>query len=236
MVLVGVLRFSGYREWTESLGPDREWYIQLVQARTYSVNQSFTAEKGGIVLPLRYDIQLILLPASVNPSEFSEGLKQALKPYAPTPIELTFTCGPIPQALEEVKRWGEVCDVSPRCDPTEVAVAHADLNHFTSKTRSHGPYLTYVSMLRLVSRYAEVLKDRALIQYLGGDNVVAVTDERRIKEVIEVLTSTDVIKVGVGVSEAPREAFSLAAEALTRIRDEGRVRKYLVLRAGSRRP
>ncbi|HDJ83631.1 MAG TPA: GTP cyclohydrolase IIa, partial [Desulfurococcaceae archaeon] len=29
---IGVLKLEGYREWTESIGFDREWIIQTIQA------------------------------------------------------------------------------------------------------------------------------------------------------------------------------------------------------------
>jgi GTP cyclohydrolase IIa len=230
MVLIGVIRFEGYREWTESLGCDREWYIQLVQAKTYSVIQSFAADHDGQALPLRYDIQVILLPPDQDPDlvGLRDNLLNILRPYSPTPVRVAFFCGPVPDALERVKLDEELSG-SKGCDPSPLAVAHADVNHFTKATYNNGPYLPYVEILKLVSHYAERLKTKALIQYLGGDNIAALADPKDIQDVVDELTRVDGVKVGVGISKSPRKAFSLAAKALTTIREGGRIQKYLIL-------
>ncbi len=228
MVLIGIIRFEGYREWTESLGPDREWYIQLVQAKTYSVIQSFAADHDGLALPLRYDVQVIILPPYQDPVDLREHLLNVLRPYSPTPVRITFLCGPVPEALERVRQDEELSE-GETCDSSPLAVAHADVNYFTKATYHNGPYLPYVEILKLVSHYAERLKTKALIQYLGGDNIAALTGPKDVQEVVNELTRVEGVKVGVGISRSPRKAFSLAAKALTTIREGGRIRKYLIL-------
>ena len=230
MVLVGTVAFEGYREWTESLGPDREWFIQLVQARTYQVIQSFTAEHDGMALPLRYDIQLVLLPSNVNPEAFINGVKEALKPYSPTPVRVALLCGEIPSVLSKARKYLELGDYYEECVPREIAVAHADLNYFTHMTSKDGPYSAYVEVMRLVNTYVESLAEVAIVQYLGGDNLVAVTEPSNLDAVIQELIKPNHIKVGIGISRIPRKAFSAAATALTRIREGGRRIKYLVLK------
>ncbi len=229
MVLVGVIRFVGYREWTESLGPDREWYIQVVQSKIYQVNQLYTAEYEGLALPLRYDIQLVILPGNINVKKYVNGLKYILKPYSPTPLKVTLLCGPVPDVIEKVKTYEELGDYYEPCRPVDVVVAHADLNYFTQKTFSHGPYVTYVEMMKLVSHFANVLENKAIVQYLGGDNLAIITSKEKMKDVIQTLTKWNGIKVGVGISPYPRKAFAMAAKALSKIRAEGRVRQYYVI-------
>ncbi len=232
MVLVGSVRFVGYREWTESLGKDREWYIQVVQSRLYQVIQHISSEYEGLALPLRYDIQLIMIPSSVDASSFVGTLRNSLKPYTPTPIRVTLLCGNIPEVLERVKNYEELGDYWERCGPSKIAIAHADINNFTQATYDHGPYNTYVKVMDILSNYVKTLRDIAIVQYLGGDNIAAITSEGNVEQVIKVLTSVDGVKVGVGISEEPRNAFALAAEALAQIRSEGRVRKYHILKSG----
>ncbi len=231
MPLAGAIAFVGYREWTESLGPDREWFIQAVQAKTYEVVQTLTADFDGIALPLRYDVQLVLLPPYSNGREYVGRLKNALKPYSPTPVKVTLLCGEVPDVLKRVRMFNGNEDFIEECvNGGEVAVAHADLNYFTRRTCERGPYVTYVEMMGIISEFVNRLKDVAAVQYLGGDNVVAVTSPARLNEVIKVLAGRDGIKVGVGISSRPREAFAKAAEALTRIREGGRRVKYLVIK------
>jgi len=233
MVYAGTIEFVGYREWTESLGPDREWYIQLVQARLYEVVQSFVKDFNGMALPLRYDIQLIFMPSEINVKDFIFELKQYLVPYSPTPTKVVLCCGKPIEVLRkcrEVQGGGDyyegVCE-----DDSQLVVAHADLNYFTLRTRDQGAYNSFVVVLNLVSTIASELRDKAIVQYLGGDNLVAITSEEYLEDVLKSLTSKDSIKVGVGISRYPRRAFEAAAKALSILRSEGRVRQYHIVRS-----
>ncbi|MEM2039765.1 MAG: GTP cyclohydrolase IIa [Zestosphaera sp.] len=228
MVLAVFVEFVKYREWTESLGKDREWFIQLTQSKVYQVIQSFVSSYGGIALPLRYDYQIILLPYDVGVKEFNENLKKTLLNYSPTPINTLVACKRIKDLLKmDLNNENYRDDVS--CLPEPLVVAHADLNDFTKRTRSLGIYRTYSEILNVIAHYVRELRDIAIVQYLGGDNIVSICDEDSMQEVLEVLGSVDSIKVGVGVSKIPRKAFMLAAEALDTIREKGKVSKYMVL-------
>ncbi|MEM4830322.1 MAG: GTP cyclohydrolase IIa [Zestosphaera sp.] len=228
MVLAVFVEFVKYREWTESLGKDREWFIQLTQSKVYQVIQSFVSSYGGIALPLRYDYQIILLPYDVGVREFNESLKKTLLNYSPTPINTLVACKRIKDLLKmDLNNENYRDDVS--CLPEPLVVAHADLNDFTKRTRSLGIYRTYSEILNVIAHYVRELRDIAIVQYLGGDNIVSICDEDSMQEVLEVLGSVDTIKVGVGVSKIPRKAFMLAAEALDTIREKGKVSKYMVL-------
>ena len=228
MVLAVFIEFVNYREWTESLGKDREWFIQLTQSKVYQVIQVFASSHGGIALPLRYDYQVILLPYEVDVRGFNEGLKKALLGYAPTPINTLVACRKIRDLLKMNLNHESYSD-EVSCVPESLVVAHADLNDFTRKTKSLGIYKTYSEVLNVVSHYVKELEDIAIVQYLGGDNIVSICDEDSMHKVLEVLESINSIKVGVGVSKIPRKAFMLAAEALDIIREKGKVSKYLIL-------
>ncbi len=220
---------QGYREWTESLGNDREWLIQLIQSRTYEVVQSVSKDFDGIALPMRYDVQLALVPPDINIEEFVGTLREALGRYAPTPVTIKACCGEIPEVITECsKSLSE--DFIGRCESYEaLVVAHADLNYFTRFTEANGVLNAYHKIINYVSVITDKLRDKAYVQYLGGDNVVALTSLRNLESVVELMTSFDDVKVGVGVSLRPRKAFSKAAEALSILRSEGRIRRYLVL-------
>ncbi len=231
MVYTGVIELVGYREWTESIGSDREWVIQVTQSRVYEVIQAYVKDFEGAALPLRYDIQLILLPSEVDPRGFAEGLKSALSKYSPTEINVSLCCGVPPEAIERCWRLAGNGDYfEGRCSEETLAVAHADLNYYTQRTKSSGLYRSYVDVLALVANLAKALEGVATVQYLGGDNLVAVTSEGRVGDVVKEVIRHDNIKVGVGISKYPRRAFEKAAEALTKLREGGRVRKYLILR------
>jgi len=221
MVQIGFLEFLGYREWTESLGHDREWYIQATQAKLYQINQLFTSQYEGLVLPLRYDMQLMILPPEIDRERYIKGLIEALKPYTPTEVSIELMCGPIPEVLERRNHVREKCG-------GKVAVFHADLNYFTKRTKEVGPYLTYLEILDVVHEYAMSLKEAAIVQYLGGDNLAVIAEKEKLDSVINELVKRKGIKIGIGISHSPRKAFALAAKSLGVIRKEGRVRTYLI--------
>ncbi|MGC8975883.1 MAG: GTP cyclohydrolase IIa, partial [Thermoprotei archaeon] len=152
MVLAVFVEFVKYREWTESLGKDREWFIQLTQSKVYQVIQAFASGYGGIALPLRYDYQIILLPHEVNVREFSNGLKEALLSYAPTPVNTLVVCKKVREILK-MNLSNENYQEDSSCLPEPLVVAHADLNDFTMKTKSLGIYRTYSEILNVIAYY-----------------------------------------------------------------------------------
>ncbi len=229
MTYVVLIVFQGYREWTESLGSDREWLIQLIQSRLYEVIQSVSKDYDGIALPMRYDVQLALIPPETDVEEFINSLKEALSRYSPTPVIAKACCGELPEVINECGRYLAE-DFIGRCESYEpLVVVHADLNYFTKFTEVNGVLSSYNRIIDYISTVSSKLRDKAYIQYLGGDNVVALTSIRNLEEVVKVMTSFKDVKVGVGISLKPRLAFSKAAEALSILRSEGRVRKYLIL-------
>lgn len=221
-----VIELVNFKEWTESVGDDREWYIQLIQSKIYYKLQSYVKDLNGIALPLRYDIQLALLPGDLDVYEVTKYIVSLLKPYSPTEIRVSAFCG-LPH---NVFRVGSTGSNSGGCALSYVCVAHADLNYFTLKTIGEGVYASYVEVLNILSRLTTNLVGKAVVQYLGGDNLVIITDPSLIDLVINEVTGVNDIKVGIGVSYYPRRAFELAAKALRSIRHGGRGLKYLVIK------
>ncbi len=217
-----VVKLSNYRSWTESLGYDREWKIQLTQSRIYQDLQALSKELNGFTFPMRYDVQIILLPQDVDIDSFIKRFYDVTANWPPVGAEVEVRCG-LPH--EVLGNDGE----GRRCLHKEVCIAHLDLNNFTTKSIHTGFYRPYVEVLNMCSRLALNLTGKALVQYLGGDNVVVVTCPQNLEEVLNAVVSYDV-KVGVGVSEHPRRAFELAAKALSILRMERKNFKYLVIK------
>jgi len=222
LVYTVVIRLVNYREWIESLGFDREWVVQVVQSRIYSDIQSYVKDFNGFVLPLRYDVQVAILPRSIPINDVVKGLEGLLRKFPQINAKVDSYCG-LPH--EVLINGLNVSD----CTSTEVCVAHIDLNNFTLRSVSEGYYRPYVEVLNIVTTLARRFMGKAVLQYLGGDNLVVVTSLKYLDEVIKESVDSDV-KVGVGISEIPRKAFELAAKALSILRSEGRNSKYLILR------
>ncbi len=223
-IRVAVIEQVGYREWTESLGSDREWLIQVTQSRVYRAGQEAATEVGGFLLSLRYDIMLLLA------SNLSEGdvrfVHDSVAKVASVKVRTASSCASTP--LEAVDRaWrmltslspGEV-EYEPCLGPEAVAVAHIDIDGITRLTRELGPLKTYYMVLNMIYRVkGEAEKLGAIIQYLGGDNLLAVLPLSRDPiEATSRIVEGEGLKAGVGVAMKARESLALAAEALHRIR------------------
>lgn len=216
-----LIKLTNYRTWTESLGYDREWIIQTTQSRIYHDLQLLSKEFKGFTLPMRYDIQIVLLPSNTSLDGFINELRKVVIDWEPIKADYNVYCGLPHEILGN--------NVENNCSGNEVCVAHLDLNNFTSKSIYKGFYQPYVEVLSMVSRLAVALINKAIVQYLGGDNIVVVTYPQYIDDILKEVMDED-IKVGVGVSEYPRKAFELAAKALNTLRTERRPPKYLVLK------
>ncbi len=232
-VRISVVELIGYRGWTESLGNDREWRIQIIQSRLYSALQYVASRAGGFALPLRYDYMLVV-SSNMGPERHREMLDELLS-IAPTPVRVASACGSTPRDAEarasEILRGLEPnMHAYEDCSDEEyVATAHIDINDFTSKTDGRDVYGTYRTVLDLLGRlYRDIGRLGGLVSYLGGDNVAAFIPRSSVVKLAEVLDEE--LKAGVGVAGTARRALRLAAEALHEIRASGNKERRIVVR------
>ncbi len=224
-VRVAVLELVGYREWTESLGSDREWRIQAVQAGVYREGQITAARRGGFLMAQRHDI-LLLLASGLTPEDHQE-VMDAVATLAPVPVRMASSCAATPR-LAEARAWMLLQGVSggglryeEGSGGEETLVAHIDIDNVTSITRSKGAVETHEIVVKLLASLAEKAPGLgAVIQYLGGDNVLAVLPPSAPPSIVDGLLEGNgfSLKAGVGRAVKARKALSLAAEALHRIR------------------
>ena len=226
-IRVSVVELVGYREWTEKLGPDREWFIQVSQSETYARAQRVAARAGAHILPLRYDYMLVLA-SSIDESQHRE-IVEEIRDAAPVPVRASSACDRDPLAAES-KAWGLLSKLGPgsvffdECDGEEmVAIAHVDIDDIMEETRRNGAVKTYNKVIDLLHKLALRVEEwGGLAQYLGGDNVLVVLPPSNYKEVsAELLSVRPGLKAGVGVSRKARMALQLAADALHEIRTRG---------------
>jgi len=222
---LAVIEFIGYREWTESLGSDREWMIQIIQSEIYALAQRRAAEVGAHVMPLRYDY-MMLISSNVD-KQGHEKILESVAENSQVPVRMASSCGRTPIEAE-LAAWNLLRETSPgglsysECIEDEgVVVAHLDIDNITSMTKRMGAAKTYyivVDLLHKISRRAE--EYGSIVQYLGGDNILAVLPTNNYKSIVEELVNIDNIrlKAGVGYAHNARRALTLAAEALHDIR------------------
>lgn len=222
-VRVSVIEQVGYREWTESLGSDREWVIQELQAKVYAEGQKEASRHGGFILPVRYDYMLLL--SSNLDRESHEMILEAIGSEAKVPVRMGSACGKTPRDSEKAS-WAMTKNASPGkvvysgCDSREgTAVAHVDINDITGRTMEEGVIETYSLVVDLLDKLVkETSRAGGIVQYLGGDNILVVLPPAQCIEVIDSISRREDLKAGVGIALKPREAMRLAALALTHIR------------------
>ncbi len=225
MTRLTVIEFIGYREWTESLGSDREWMIQIIQSEIYALAQRRAAEVGAHVMPMRYDY-MMLISSNVD-KRSHEKILESVAENSQVPVRMASSCGETPIEAE-LAAWGLLAKTGPgelsfsKCSEDEgVVVAHLDIDNITSMTKRMGAAKTYyivVDLLHKISRKAE--KYGSIVQYLGGDNILAVLPTSNYRSIVEDLVNIDDVKLkaGVGYARNARRALTLAAEALHDIR------------------
>ncbi len=227
MTYTALVRLTNYKQWTESLGYDREWVIQVTQSEIYHNLQLLSKEFNGFALPLRYDVQVVILPSNTSANHFINKLNEVVVKWLPIRVGVDLYCGLPHEALNNSVKSGE-------CQSSEVCVIHLDLNNFTSQSIYKGFYRPYVEVLNMSCRLALRLMDKSVVQYLGGDNVVIITYPHNLDEVLEAIRDEVIrdmgVKVGVGISEYPKKAFELAAKALSILRAEKRSSECFIIK------
>ncbi len=222
MYRVGVVELVGYREWTESLGCDREWRIQCTQASMYHRLQEACSEKKGFAVPLRYDYMLFIA-CGMNMDDVKY-IYDAISKVSPVPVRIAIGRGRTPaEAVNDAwQKLRESSDpliyVEPE-DKERVVVVHIDVNGFTRTTEP--PLTTYRSMMELVAMLDSIVASKGgIVAYMGGDNVVCFTT---IDVAAELARNPPLnVKMSIGVAPTAREALMLAASGLDELRREAR--------------
>ena len=235
MVCTGVLQLINYKKWTESLGYDREWLIQITQSNFYKELVLHLKNLGGIALQCRSDYYIVLEPQLSNLEKINRKLINDLISKSPVPLRLALICGEDPylaqhKATKILQEMKESIKIVNEGRLKEIGVIHVDVNNFTQLTMIDNVYNSYAEIINLIWKLASQLKDlKVLVQYLGGDNIALVFNPSKIDDLIKYFDKIENIKAGIGVSNVPRKAFELATKALDTIRSKRNL-KILVLR------
>jgi GTP cyclohydrolase IIa len=218
------MEFIGYKEWTESLGYDREWKIQDIQSSIYKVVNDEISRVGGFALPVRYDGLIIL--ADGIPSGSLLEIYTKVKEISPSKVSACIGYGKTPREAEINAHNCILNSLSgePKFDTfydDNVVACHFDYNNFTLLTRELSFYNAYMRIMRLYSKLSEIIYDiGGITQYLGGDNMIAFIDEDTLDKIIKIVENMDEIKVGIGIGKNARSAMAGATRALDEIRSK----------------
>jgi len=229
-VQITLIKLSGYREWTESLGPDREHLIQEVQGRLHSILSREFSIKGAVAHPLRYDL-MIAITNTLTVEDHLDVLRE-LQKISPVPVIMAIASRE--DAIKAEKKASELLNYTYNShqiiidgeipDNSEICIIHADLAGSIRLLTIYSVYETYEYIMNIYGEFREIMsKLRGIALYLGGDNMIGITTPKMLTENMELIrefSREHRIRIGIGVSRRPRDAMRKATHALDELRQE----------------
>ena len=207
---IAEINLVGYREWTESLGYDREWKIQKFQHSFTARLTELASEINSFLLTYRYDSYIFLLDG-VSLENFYSVLDK-VRDLSSVPISICLGFGKTLLEAERNCYYNDFKDIHDE----KIVLAHFDLDGFSKKRSLFDAYLEIYDIYNKIFEFSRDVGGFAY--YFGGDNIGVFMGLDKVEEVKRVVNEVDNIKVGIGVGNTPREAVTKAAKALHIIR------------------
>jgi GTP cyclohydrolase IIa len=244
MIQLTIIRIEGYGPWTVTLGSDREAQLQMLQTRIYHDVQKLFSSKGGIVFFNRFD-EYFAITNGIGVNDHREILRELAKSYKDLTMSMAIGSGSTPfEANEEAYRARKEGKASDRIfgsahDAVQAQIMHIDVDGSTKVGDRLSPYEVTALVMKIYSRLAEeFLKYNSLSFFLGGDNVMVISDgmtkEQADKVIKKVTAGIDVkLNCGIGIGKTGRKAAEAATKALDTIRDlrkEGKIQTIYEIR------
>ncbi len=230
---ITLIRFVGYREWTESLGFDREHIIQEVQGQLHEIVVKAFSNRGALAHPLRYDL-MIAITNTVSVEDHLKILEEVQR-YSPVPVLISIAVHDDVRKAEEIATrmllsnlnshqiltYGNIPDKSTLC------IVHADLANSIQLLYDKSVYETYEYIMWLYRKFRILIsRMRGIALYMGGDNMIGIVTPERLNDNINLLERFSKkyrVRIGIGISNIPREAMRKATEALDKLRLENKL-------------
>jgi GTP cyclohydrolase IIa len=241
MIQLTIIRIEGYGEWTLTLGSDREAQLQMLQARIYRDVQRLFSERGSIVFFNRFD-EYFAITNGLGVDDHLHIQHELTKLYDNMLMSMTIGAGKT--AFEanlnayRTRKEGRMLDgnsrifggVQPQADVAQIM--HIDIDSSAKVGNWLSPYELTALVMKIYSRLAEeFLKHDSLAFFLGGDNVMVISNgmsKEQADVVLKKVTAGNDIKLncGIGIGKTGRRAAEAATKALDTIRDlreEGKI-------------
>jgi len=241
MIQLTIIRIEGYGQWTLTLGSDREAQLQMLQARIYHDVQRLFSERDSIVFFNRFD-EYFAITNGLGVDDHLHIQHELTKLYDNMLMSMTIGAGKT--AFEanlnayRTRKEGRMLDgnsrifggVQPQADV--VQIMHIDIDSSAKVGNWLSPYELTALVMKIYSRLAEeFLKHDSLAFFLGGDNVMVISNgmsKEQADVVLKKVTAGNDIKLncGIGIGKTGRRAAEAATKALDTIRDlreEGKI-------------
>lgn len=247
MIQLTIIRIEGYGPWTVTLGSDREAQLQMLQAKIYHDVQQLFSAKDSIVFFNRFD-EYFAVTNGLDADDHRDIQRKLANTYKDLTMSMTIGAGAT--AFEanlnayRARKEGMTLDNGARIfgsvHSADVAkIMHIDVDSSTKVGGRLSPYEVTVLVMKIYSRLAEeFLKYNSLAFFLGGDNVMVVSNgvtKEQADEVIKRVTAGIDVKLncGIGIGRTGRRAAEAATKALDTIRDlrkEGKIQTIYEIR------
>ena len=241
MIQLTIIRIEGYGQWTLTLGSDRETQLQMLQARIYHDVQRLFSERDSIVFFNRFD-EYFAITNGLDADDHLHIQRELTKLYDNMLMSMTIGAGKT--AFEanlnayRTRKEGRMLDgnsrifgsVQPQADVAQIM--HIDIDSSAKVGNWLSPYELTALVMKIYSRLAEeFLKHDSLAFFLGGDNVMVISNgmaKEQADVVLKKVTAGNDIKLncGIGIGKTGRRAAEAATKALDTIRDlreEGKI-------------
>ena len=241
MIQLTIIRIEGYGQWTLTLGSDREAQLQMLQARIYHDVQRLFSERDSIVFFNRFD-EYFAITNGLGVDDHLHIQHELTKLYDNMLMSMTIGAGKT--AFEanlnayRTRKEGRMLDgnsrifgsVQPQADVAQIM--HIDIDSSAKVGNWLSPYELTALVMKIYSRLAEeFLKHNSLAFFLGGDNIMVISNgmtKERTDEVLKrVMAGNDIkLNCGIGIGKTGRKAAEAATKALDTIRDlreEGKI-------------
>ena len=235
MIQLTIIRIEGYGPWTVTLGSDREAQLQMLQARIYHDVQRLFSERDGIVFFNRFD-EYFAITNGLDADDHLRIQHELTKLY--DNMSMSMTIGTGKTAFEAninaycTRKEGRNMlgnnskifgSVNSHADIAQIM--HIDIDSSTKVGNWLSPYELTALVMKIYSRIAEeFLKLNSLAFFLGGDNIMVISNgvrKEQADEVLKKVTADNDIKLncGIGIGKTGRKAAEAATKALDTIRD-----------------
>jgi len=237
MIQLTIIRIEGYGPWTLTLGSDREAQLQMLQARIYHDVQRLFSERDGIVFFNRFD-EYFAITNGIDADDHLRIKNELASLYDNMSMSMTIGAGKNAfeanlNAYHTRKEGRKMLDddnnskifgsINSHADIAQIM--HIDIDSSAKVGNWLSPYELTAFVMKIYSRIAEdFLKHNSLAFFLGGDNIMVISNgmtKEQADEVLKKVTADNDIKLncGIGIGKTGRKAAEAATKALDTIRD-----------------
>jgi GTP cyclohydrolase IIa len=237
MIQLTIIRIEGYGPWTLTLGSDREAQLQMLQARIYHDVQRLFSERDGIVFFNRFD-EYFVITNGIDADDHLRIKNELASLYDNMSMSMTIGSGKDAfeanlNAYRTRKEGRKMLDdnnnskifgsINSHADIAQIM--HIDIDSSAKVGNWLSPYELTAFVMKIYSRIAEdFLKHNSLAFFLGGDNIMVISNgmtKEQADEVLKKVTADNDIKLncGIGIGKTGRKAAEAATKALDTIRD-----------------